>query len=574
MKIRLLKYPENIYVNNYFCILLLAVSATFCILPYIFHQTLFVGHDIKFHLFQSAQFYKSLASGNLMPKWALDANNGYGSANFLFYSPLSYYVVSLLHSFIPSIISSIIAAIWSSFFLSGVSIFLMVRKVTGNTISLLCAFLYQILPFHTLDLYLRGTLGELFGFIWLPLIFSYFNDILSGNKSRSAFIGLSVSYAGLILTHLVSAFIVSIIISIYLIISTYYISDKRCIFNLIGSVALGLGLASYFITPIFFEMSFIKIDYIHKYAFANYRNNFLFQINTMYSDLFKIKATNNVVGILNITVVLELLIFLILVVVLFKITNRLFEDRYLIFSVYMFLLSFFMSTPLSKWLWDLLPPLNSIQFPWRWVTFMEMALIFLIAIFLNEAKNNKNLTKTVKFRCTVYVLSTLVLISIFTIFISNHELPKQIINKILFPEKYGYYTELPREYTPVWATDLGRRLSMPAPNRVTVVSGTAIAQPVSWQPEKRIINVEAVSPVVLRIATFYYPGWMAESDGKRKQVFIEKKSGTMLINLQPGKHVLTLKFVDTPLRRTAKFLSLISCLILFLYSVRIRTRHE
>jgi len=132
---------------------------------------------------------------------------------------------------------------------------------------------------------------------------------------------------------------------------------------------------------------------------------------------------------------------------------------------------------------------------------------------------------------------------------------------------------LPREYTPVWATDLEKRLTLPVPDRVTVLSGIAIAQPVSWQPEKRIINVEAFSPVVLRIATFYYPGWTAESDGEKKQVFIEKKSGTMLINMQPGKHVLTLKFIDTPLRRTAKFLSLISCLILFLYSVRNRTRH-
>ena len=452
--------------------------------------------------------------------------------------------------------------------------YMMIKKKAGRSIGLLCAFFYQIFPCHIFDLHLRGTLGELFAFIWFPLIFTYLDEILISEKQHSAFIGLSLSYAGLVLTHLVSAFLVSGIVIFYILIKIYHASSKKIFIYPFSSVALGLGLTSYFILPVLFEMSFVQIDYIHKYLIADYQNNFLLQLNTLYTELLKLHITNGFVGIFNIAVVPEVLLFLIIIIYQYKRNMIVFKNNDLIFPVYMFLLAFFMSTPLSRWLWDLLPPLNTIQFPWRWMTFMEVALIFLIANFLNEVKVTKHFPKDGIYRCFIYVLSALVLISVFTIFVRYDEFPKQKIKSILYPEKFGYDTDMPREYTPVWATDLERMLTLPVPDRVTVLSGTAIAQPVSWQPEKRIIKIDAKFPAVLRIATFYYPGWIAESDGKRKQVFIEKKSGRMLITIQPGKHLLTLKFVDTPLRRTAKYFSLLSCLTLFLYSVRIRTRHK
>jgi len=569
----IIRFQDSTFVKQYLSILLLAVSAAFCILPFIFHQTLFVSHDIIFHLFQSDQFYKSIASGTLMPKWALDANNGYGSANFIFYSPLSYYVISLFHSFIPSLILSIIAAIWSSFFLSGISMFLMVKKYTSRSIGLLCAVLYQIFPFHIIDLYLRGTLGELFAFIWLPLIFTFLYEILFSEKKHPAFIGLSLSYAGLILTHLVSAFIVSGIAFVYILLNVFYAPSKKEIISAYASVTLGFGLASYFILPVFFELSFVQINYIRRYSFADYKNNFLLQLNTLNAEIFNMHSPNNFLGILNITVVLEVLLFLIVIFFLYKKNQFVFKNRYRFFSVYIFLLAFFMSTPLSRWLWNLLPPLNTIQFPWRWLAYMELALIFLIGSFLHEVKVNRYFPQVGKYRYFLYVLSALILISVITIFVRNDKFPEQAINNILYPDKSGYDTYLPREYTPVWGTNLERILTLPIPDRVTVVSGTAIAHPVTWKPEERLIKVEADSPAVLRVATFYYPGWIAESDGKRKQVFIEKKSGTMLIDIQPGNHMLTLKLVDTPLRRTAKYLSLLSCLILFLYIAKNRTEH-
>ena len=96
---------------------------------------------------------------------------------------------------------------------------------------------------------------------------------------------------------------------------------------------------------------------------------------------------------------------------------------------------------------------------------------------------------------------------------------------------------------------------------VSAVSGTALTNIEEWKSEKRVIDIIAFTPSLLRVSTFYYPGWNAEVDG---QAFIaaEKKSGAMLIEVPAGKHTIRLSFVDTPLRYYAKLISLISCLLI------------
>jgi uncharacterized membrane protein len=171
------EFRKTTLVENISCIALLAFTAFCCSFPLIANNALFDSHDIKFHLFQSDQFFKSITNGSLFPKWALNSNNGYGSASLMFYSPLSYYVVAIFHFFMPSIIQSMIAAIWCSFFLAGISMFFAANKLAGYATGLFCGVLYQFCPYHIFDLYSRGALAELFAFIWFPLIFLFLHRI-------------------------------------------------------------------------------------------------------------------------------------------------------------------------------------------------------------------------------------------------------------------------------------------------------------------------------------------------------------------------------------------------------------
>lgn len=541
-------------------IIIIGVSSVFCIAPMIYHQSLLVSHDVLTHLFQSKEFTNSIYSGTLMPKWASGANNGYGGANFIFYSPLSYYVVALFHYFIPSLVLSIIAAIWLSFYLSGISMFFMVRKFSCSKTALICALFYQLFPFHIFDLYLRGTLGELFAFAWFPLIFTFINEIFDSEKKHCAIISLSVSYAGLILTHLVSAFIVSIIIILYLSAYIPQVNSRKNLVLVFSSLLLGFGLSSYFLLPIPFELHFIKIDYIKMFPFANYKFNFLFQINSFHNELIPVN-TLKFVSLLNFVFVLQLVLFIIFIRYFFKCKKSPASQRMAFFAIYMFSIAFFMATPLSKWLWDFLPILNIIQFPWRWACYTEIALIFMLPSLFNSPPSNRFIDFR-KFKHSIYVLSALVILSVITIFVRNQIPDRQLFNQILSPEKYGFDTTLPREYTPVWANNLDKTLKETKPERVAVISGDAVTRLELWNPEKRTISVKALSPSLLRFATFYYPGWQAKIDGAPESIAIEKVSGAMLLKVLPGEHLITLEFNDTPLRKSSKIITLFSFIIL------------
>jgi uncharacterized membrane protein YfhO len=85
--------------------------------------------------------------------------------------------------------------------------------------------------------------------------------------------------------------------------------------------------------------------------------------------------------------------------------------------------------------------------------------------------------------------------------------------------------------------------------------------------------VRAVTPVLVRIATFYYPGWKAEIDGVPAPMRIEEKSGAMLIHVPQGEHRLALRFEDIPLRRYAKMISVIAlCVTVLLLFFRKKPR--
>ena len=55
----------------------------------------------------------------------------------------------------------------------------------------------------------------------------------------------------------------------------------------------------------------------------------------------------------------------------------------------------------------------------------------------------------------------------------------------------------------------------------------------------------------------YFPGWKVYLDGKLVETAIRAPQGLMAVAVPAGRHVVTLRFEDTPLRRASKIISLI-----------------
>jgi hypothetical protein len=79
-----------------------------------------------------------------------------------------------------------------------------------------------------------------------------------------------------------------------------------------------------------------------------------------------------------------------------------------------------------------------------------------------------------------------------------------------------------------------------------------------WKPQHRVIQATVIDDDDLLVRTFDFPGWTATVDGKQAPIKRNADLGDMEIALTAGSHKVTLDFIDTPVRRTFKFVTLSS----------------
>src|SRR5215831_11828826 len=170
-----------------------------------------VGHDSLEHLQRYSCVVEQLWSGELYPRWLTRMNAGLGSPIMFVYAPLPYYIPALLRPLLP--LSAVHNreslelgfSVWLALLLSGFTAFAWLKKLASPLAASASAILYMLMPYHlSIDLYARDAVGEMWAFVWIPMALRFCADLLEGD-SPVAGLGLSVSYALLIYSHLLIA---------------------------------------------------------------------------------------------------------------------------------------------------------------------------------------------------------------------------------------------------------------------------------------------------------------------------------------------------------------------------------
>jgi hypothetical protein len=512
-------------------IVILALVSLIITLPLFLSNGLFVSHDILFHYIWSEQFYNAFIEGVLYPRW-VDTPYGYGSATFIFYAPLSFYVISVINILIKSQILSMNLAIYLSFFLSGLSMYFFIRELQGERAGVVSGVLYELLPYHILNLYIRGVIPELFAYIWFPLILLFIQKIFINRRSSMLF--MSLSYAGLIMTHLVSSFMFSFVMvgyGLYL----FLVERKKGMSEMLCAMALGIGLSSLYLMPVVFEKGLIHIEFIKIF---NYKDYFLF--------LFKNLMDNKFYPILHEIVIIEaaFLIFSFL-----QIKRKVIYSKNAFFVLLLFV-SLFLTTPLSLFIWKYMPGFTNLQFPWRWLIFSGLSVSIIAGDLAGNFKGEVQ-------KAVSIILFPLLIMSFFIMSQISFFKSKDID---YFRAHSGLFS--PVEYRPVWLKDY--RKMLPAVEKVQIIKGNGSVDILDWKSNQRLLLVNGETPLDMRFSTFYFPGWEAKIDGKRCGIMIDKDSGSIVIEVPEGRHKIELNFRGTPVRYYGKVTSLISLVLLFL----------
>lgn len=161
-------------------------------------------HDAESHVTRIMEFGQALADGQLPPRWASRYFHGIGSPVIMLNYHLPYYHAQLFTMWGVSAIAAFRLTLWSSFVLSGLGMYWVLRRWGSPWAALMGAMLYTWAPYRFVNLYVRGAFGESYAYLFVPFI-------LYGLVSRHRILTV-VAFAALFLSHPVASALFSAVV--------------------------------------------------------------------------------------------------------------------------------------------------------------------------------------------------------------------------------------------------------------------------------------------------------------------------------------------------------------------------
>jgi hypothetical protein len=187
----------------------------------------------------ATQFSEQLAH-NPYPRWLERSFDGFGAPVFYFYPPLAFYLTAAVHYLAFGALTpfqELVAAATLMLFVSGLTMRRWLTEVGGRP---WMAVLFMVAPYHLSELYIRGALAEFCAYALVPLVMLGLHRALKGR----GFILLSLSYAALVLTHLPTALLISV-----LLIPPFALWMRGDLGKAAMGIGLGLALAGVYLIP-------------------------------------------------------------------------------------------------------------------------------------------------------------------------------------------------------------------------------------------------------------------------------------------------------------------------------------
>ena len=333
---------------------------------------------------------------------------------------------------------------------------------------------------------------------------------------------LAFAIAGIILSHNILAMIFLPVLFIYA-----WMTDRP----MLRWFFVGVMLTSYFWAP-----ALVERGYVVGLNTVNYKDHF--------PEIAQLLIPSWGTGLSGLGYALDEMSYQIGIIPLVLFIASLVVFPRTLFVVAMMIACFLM-LELSIPIWELVPFLTNIQYPWRLLSVIVVSMPFLAAGL------------TSRFHLRWVALGIVVLAVAF-----SYSYTKPVLYA---PRSDEYYLSR-REFTD-GTSSLGNSFS---------------TRWMSWQPDRPKARMEIISgegSIVLgnahlitdakvRIHVAYYPGWSVVIDGKSSLVYPDSE-GMITVSVPKGDHSIAVNFSETPFRLVANLFSLVCLLWLFIKAARI-----
>ena len=498
-------------------------------------------HDGIVHLARMAAYFKALQDFQIPVRWAGDLNYGYGMPlfNFIYHVP---YVFSALFIFLGvGLVSTFKIVLSLSFLLSGIFMFAFAKAFfRDDKKALIVTIFYQFAPFRFVEMFVRGSLGEVYTYAFFPLVL--FGLVKIFQKREAIFVIVTGAATSLlILSH--NALSLTFFGISVLFILMFGKGKKNISLGMIG-LLIGLFLSAFYFVPAIFE---------HKYTYGDLFMKDLFRSHFPPIQNFFIPNFTNTEALQTGGISVQFSLFHVIAIilgffVLLKKKTEIKHKQMIIFSLILIVFSLFIMSNFSMFLWERISFLRQFQFSWRFLGVVVFATSLLSINFLSF-----------KFFTRKWVFMALV----FLVVSSTFYYWKPPLGFDMIDEKY--YWNYPLNTTYFGETDViwsaGGKSSYPK-QRVEVIGGKAIIKGFKKKSNLHTFFVDAENKAQLIDHTQYFPGWRAEVD--KKEVAIEfqdpNNRGEITFWVPQGKHDVVVKFGESPIRLFSDFLSITTLL--------------
>lgn len=510
----------------------------------------FYGASDDLHIAWLYEMDKVIKIGQIPPRFVPDLSYGFGYPLFNFVFPLPFYIAEIFHLLSLSLVDSIKLVFIFSLPLSGILMFYLLKQFTGNLLSFTGAILYMYAPYRAVDIYIRGAIGEIVSFIFLPLIILSLTKLAKTFSLRWLGIG-AIALACLILSHNITAYMffpyILLLILVRLIFNPAgYVKFLTVIFSM---VFLALGISSYFWLPAIYESKLMEYDTVFNFVdhFPTVKQLFTPYWGYGASVPGPYDGLSFFLGFLNIAVLGSG--FVILPFSWKKIGK---DDKIMItWTVVSIISAFFLMNYRSTFFWNTLPLLSYFQFPWRFLSMTTFFIPLLVITF-----------KYLKLKDFIFfIVIVLIILTSWNYFRPQHFLGRTdmyYLNRYIpVPKASEEYRNIQEEYL-----RLPKGIQKKPEDNFPVVFPTDnfTFDLIKIHDLHFLVSLSSEKEILLNFNKYFFPGWQAKLNEKEISVKPGLPYGQVTIVVPPGKHKLEVFFAETPLRTMLNFISLISIL--------------
>jgi hypothetical protein len=515
------------------------------------------GHDFGFHAASWLDVAGQWKEGIFFPRWTEWANHGFGEPRFIFYPPLSWMLGAALGFVAPwNAVPGVFVVIVQT--MAGLSFFALARRFLPDRAALFGAACYAANPYALLIVYMRSDFAEQLACAVMPLLVLTSLQLcgMVENRRRSvprAMALFAVTFAAVWLSNAPAGVMASYSVALIFVWAAVRGKSWRPLWGGACGLALGFGLTSFYLLPAAYEQSWVNIAQALSSGLLP-KENFLYTlIDDPEHNVFNWIASSVAVLLMVMTGIAGIAAH-----------RRVAKEEesgeprelWRVLLLLSAAATILMIRP-SSFLWEHLPKLRFVQFPWRWMAILAVGYAYFLAAGIGLRRKGWIWGAVV-----IVVIGGTATFLVQKAWWDSEDIP--VLRKTIANDQGFEGTD---EYDPVG--DDHYNLPEKAP-RVQVLpaeeSGRATPkveiQIARWTAEEKNLRVTSTAPVRVGLRLLDYPGWHVEVNGKAVTPGHAETNGEIVLVLTPGTQRITAKFARTADRKLGDVISLLALMTL------------